>query len=30
VTARLERMGVRVFIGHAAAQVGGASVVVVS
>jgi UDP-N-acetylmuramate--alanine ligase len=30
VTARLERMGVRVFIGHDAARVAGASVVVVS
>ena len=30
VTARLARMGVRVFVGHAAGQVEGASVVVVS
>jgi UDP-N-acetylmuramate--alanine ligase len=30
VTARLERMGVRVFVGHDASQVSGASVVVVS
>jgi UDP-N-acetylmuramate--alanine ligase len=30
VTARLERMGVRVFVGHEAGQVTGASVVVVS
>ena len=30
VTARLARMGVKIFIGHAAAQVEGASVVVVS
>ena len=30
VTARLQKMGVRVFIGHAAAQVAGADVVVVS
>jgi UDP-N-acetylmuramate--alanine ligase len=30
VTARLQKMGVRIFIGHAAAQVAGADVVVVS
>ena len=30
VTARLQKMGVRIFIGHAAAQVEGADVVVVS
>ncbi|MGH8250278.1 MAG: UDP-N-acetylmuramate--L-alanine ligase [Steroidobacteraceae bacterium] len=30
VTARLQQMGVRIFIGHAAAQVAGAGVVVVS
>ena len=30
VTARLAAMGVRIFIGHHAAQIGGASVVVVS
>jgi len=30
VTARLAKMGVRIFIGHAAGQVAGASVVVVS
>ena len=30
VTARLQKMGVRIFVGHAADQVAGASVVVVS
>ncbi len=30
VTARLAKMGVRIFIGHEAGQVAGASVVVVS